>query len=273
MDWFFAYGTLIVGALATAGALYKEASEYINLSKKQGKLLLALMYLFTFFLLIAGIYQTHATRVQAYADKQLAQRDREQAQKDRQTLDDAKSRIDSLQGTVIQLQGAAISGLSTNLNTLTGANSFCWLGFVPGQQFLAFVHSGKFPLYGVQARITELDEQDHVKGSPFGVTISVGDMIRGHASTQPVPSGIAGSPDYFNANIFFTARNGDWVQLLREERVKDKWVRALQVRGRFTSFKKERILCETIDPEFPRKPNGTIDPDFLVPTAKVPRCQ
>lgn len=175
---------------------------------------------------------------------------------------------------VIGLQTTTIVGLNTNLKTLTGADSFCYLGFTVGQQYLPFIHVGKFPLYGIYARIVELDQNGGVSQNNLtGVTISVGDMITGHGNLQPVPIGLGRSPDYFNANIFFTARNGDWMELLRERRVGGKLVRAMRVTGKFTSFKKEKALCETIDPEFPRKLNGDIDSDFFSSSTELPRCQ
>jgi hypothetical protein len=174
----------------------------------------------------------------------------------------------------IGLQMTAVDELSINLDTLTGADSFCYLGFTTGQQYLPFVHIGKFPLYEVSARIVDLDQSGRIKqGNLMGVTVSVGDMIRGHASIQPLPNGLGSSPDYFNANVFFNARNGDWMELLREQRVNGKLVRAMRVVGRFTSLKKEKPLCETIDPEFPREPNGDIDSDFHSSGPKLPRCQ
>jgi hypothetical protein len=122
---------------------------------------------------------------------------------------------------VIGLQTTAVAGLATNLDTLTGADSFCYLGFTPGQSFLPFTHVGKFPLYGVSARIAELDQNGRIKQhNLMGMTVSVGDMIKGHVNIiQTIPSGLGGSPDYFNANVFFAARNGDWMELLRVRRV------------------------------------------------------
>jgi hypothetical protein len=117
-DWFFAYGILVVGAFATACILYKEADEYLNLSKKRGSLLLVLMYLFTLFLLVAGLYQTHQTRAQASADKRQAENDRRQLEADRTQakqdravsnaqLNDAKASLRTLQAKVDKLQTKA----------------------------------------------------------------------------------------------------------------------------------------------------------------------
>jgi hypothetical protein len=171
--------------------------------------------------------------------------------------------------------GTTMGELSTNLNTMTGAGSARYLGTInttQAQQYLAFIHIGQFPLYGVTARIVELDREGKVTpGNLVGVTIPVGDMIKGHANIQPFPNGLVISPDYFNANVFFTARNGDWQELLRERRVNGELLTALRVVGRFTSLKKEQTICERIDPKFPKKPNGDIDDDFRV-GPKVPRC-
>lgn len=117
-DWFLAYGTLVVGAFATLVALYKDADDYIKLSSKRGRLLLASMYIGTLFLLGAGMYQTHQTRVQAYIDKQQAEKDRKkletdsiQSQQDRAVskaqLDDARVSLRTLQAKVDKLQTKA----------------------------------------------------------------------------------------------------------------------------------------------------------------------
>jgi len=192
----------------------------------------------------------------------------DQAIKDsEQQFDATIARSDRMLG----LEAKAVKGLSTNLRTLTGADSFCLLGFVPGQQFLAFYHVGSFPLYGVSARIGQLDENGKIRpgDSLMGITVVVGDMIPGHASIQPIPNGLGTSPEYFNANIFFTGRNGDWVQVLRERKIENKWQRAVQVIGRLTSETKERVLCETIEPGFPKKAGGTVDTDFRAILAQV----
>ncbi|HEY2459488.1 MAG TPA: hypothetical protein VGI16_01705 [Candidatus Acidoferrum sp.] len=117
-DAFIAYASLIVGALVTAGALYKEADQYTKRFAKRGGLLLVLMYLFTLFLLVAGIYQTYQTRVQSHDDKQQADRDRKQLESDRVQgridqavskvqLDDAKASLGILQAKVDKLQTKA----------------------------------------------------------------------------------------------------------------------------------------------------------------------
>ncbi len=173
---------------------------------------------------------------------------------------------------VIGLQTKELGGLSDNLKTFTGGQSFAVFAYVPGQQFLAFAHAGKYPLYDVSARIADLDQVGKT-GDPLGVTVAVGDMIQEHVKILPVPANVASSGNKFNANVFFTARNGDWVELLRQVKVGDGWLRAIRVQGQFTSLKKEKALCETIDPKFPKNAEGKID-GFDAPSGpKPPPCQ
>jgi hypothetical protein len=165
-----------------------------------------------------------------------------------------------------------LDDLQENLGTLTGSESFAYLAFIPGQEYLVFVHQGKYPLYGVSARLVNLDYI--TAQNILGMTVPIGDLILGHANMQPLPAGnLQANGDHFNANIFFTARNGDWVQILREVRLKGSWVKAVQVQGRFTSLKNEKVMCETIDRDFPRSTDGKID-GFLVNSGPMPpHCQ
>jgi len=70
-------------------------------------------------------------------------------------------------------QSDTIASLSKqNIATVTGADSFCFLGFNRSQGFLVFVHIGQFPLYGVIARITELDQNGKSRpNNLMGVTV------------------------------------------------------------------------------------------------------
>jgi len=167
--------------------------------------------------------------------------------------------------------------LSVNLNTLTGGESSCYLAGVSlaTPSYLVFVHIGKFPLYGVVARIVPLSQDGKTVrpgSSLLGITVTIGDMIKGHASIiQSLPKGLITSQDFFNANIFFTARNGDWEETLREKRIGEDVRTALRVTGRFTTLQREQNICERIDPQFPKKPNGDIDDGFQA-VPKVDHC-
>ncbi|HET9406047.1 MAG TPA: hypothetical protein VFO39_02305 [Candidatus Sulfotelmatobacter sp.] len=170
---------------------------------------------------------------------------------------------------VIGLQLRTLNGLSSNLNTLTGAKSYAFLWFVPGQQYLAFIHQGQYPLYGVEARIVDLDRMKATNDLE-GAIVHIGDMIKGHVNIQsPVINPMVA--DRFNANIFFTARNGDWMELLRVKKSPDGWVRAMRVVGRFTSLRKESVVCENIDNSF--SPSELGDDFKAYGGPKPPRCQ
>jgi hypothetical protein len=175
---------------------------------------------------------------------------------------------------VMGLQVDALNRLSTNLNTLTGDDSYCYLKFTPGQGYLPFLQVGQFPLYEVLARIVDLDTSgkaslEHV----MGFTVSLGDIVQHHAVIRPLPTGMVITPNYFNANIFFSARNGDWVEMLREQRIRDRWIRAIRITAEFTALKKDKVVCETIDQDFPRQSNGNIDDGFPSRSGpKLPGC-
>jgi len=281
--WFWGHHEPFIPPGYGVTALAVAAAAMTVLGEMKGKEKLAwILVLFGFLFL-----ELHAIKVERASQEELQRVAREEQlrhfgeiskgiQKSIEQSDRDFEETMNKSNQVIGLQSTAVAGLTANLNTLTGADSFCYLQFAPGQSFLPFVHIGKFPLYGVSARIVELDQNGRIKqgNNLMGVTVLVGDMIKGHANIiQAAPSGLGSSPDYFNANVEFTARNGDWVELLRIQRVNGKLVQALRVVGRFTSLKKEKPLCETIDREFPRKPNGDIDSDFHSTGLELPQCQ
>ena len=170
---------------------------------------------------------------------------------------------------VLALQGRELTGITKTIDTFTGSESYAYLAYVPMQGFLAFAHKGDYPLYGVSARIADLDR---TSASFIGVTVAVGDMIKGHASMLQIPNGVPLQGDHFNANIFFNARNGDWVQLLRERRTKDGWARAIRVEGMFTTLRKSKLMCETVDHGFQLDSEGNVEKNWT-PDPKLPRCE
>jgi hypothetical protein len=165
---------------------------------------------------------------------------------------------------------ATMGGISRNVNTFTGGDSYSVLTYVPGQGSLVFLHKGDYPLFSISARIADLDNKNDI----FGTVVEVGDSIRGHALIRPVPQKFNLFSDSVNLNIFFNARNGDWIEVFRARRNHDgQWTRAMLVEGAFSSMKKAEIVCETIDKGFPK---GTLDKEFnqMATTAKQPpSCQ
>jgi hypothetical protein len=131
LDWFFAYGTLVVGTLVAFAALLKDAEDYVNISKKRGKFLLLALYVFILFLLAGGIYQTYETRSKADIDRAQALADRLNLDKDRiqekqdkavseSKLQGANDSLQRLQDKVDQLQTKAqTQKLSLELSDVT----------------------------------------------------------------------------------------------------------------------------------------------------------
>ncbi len=141
--------------------------------------------------------------------------------------------------------GSTMSGISREVNTYTGGDSFAVFTYVPSQGFLFFIHKGDYPLFSVVARINDLDGPNH--GLP-GTYVQVGDMIRGHGSTLPTPEFIRTADparETMNFNIFFTARNGDWTELFRVRRDSaGNLARAVIVEGAFSTMKKAAVVAK-----------------------------
>ena len=240
------------------------------------------------FLVVSFVLTTISAIVQNYADSRLRRAAEQRGtaaiqaaleSQHRLYVNDLKQQFEGPNGVIPKIgeqtkalkaaESLIVTKSAETVSQLTGSNSYAVLMYAPGQGFLLFAHEGKYPLYGVSARIVDTDQ---LRTNLQGITIAVGDMIRGHGNNESIPTGIPTSGDHFNANVFFTARNGDWTELLRVVQVNDGWARAIRVMGRFTSLRKETILCETIDPKFPRKPEKLLDEFKPISGPKPPRC-
>jgi len=167
------------------------------------------------------------------------------------------------------------------INTAIGGDSFCYLAInLRGAATTwspIFVQMGKYPLYGVQARIVNLenwnekmlgkrDPGDLVISSLFtdvqlgNFLISVGDMAVGAVSMnlkQPIPVSNKLRHGY---NVFFSARNGLWNELIRMQNVNGVWSQGLRVEK--VEGATTRVIFEKIDNDFPRNGRGEIDWSF-----------
>ncbi|MEW5992867.1 MAG: hypothetical protein AB1744_00530, partial [Candidatus Zixiibacteriota bacterium] len=87
--------------------------------------------------------------------------------------------------------------------------------------------------------------------SQADTNIQIGNMIRNTASTfRPFNLGTSARRDF---NIFFSARNGLFTQLLRMRKVDGKWFYATKVQ------KQDKVIFEKIDDKFPRNDIGEIE--------------
>ena len=164
----------------------------------------------------------------------------------------------------LRIKSDEIAQLNRELaNFVIGGDSFCYfaigsLDAVTDTGMLTVIHRGKYHLYDVHARMVDLQKFDEVKSKLSfdtmkytDINVSVGNLIPGHASMLRQVN--LGSGDTRGFNVFFTARNGSFTQLLRYEKVAGRWLHATKVeRG-------EQVLFEQVDPEFPRNRNGEVE--------------
>jgi hypothetical protein len=173
----------------------------------------------------------------------------------------------------LRLKNKEIAELNRSIaHSITGGDSFCYLAFsLPdneqSQSLITAVHKGEYPLYDVNIRIVDLDKFDaHVKGREnptledfrkADTNLSVGNLAPNQAAMigrWPLPQS-----EEIRYNIFITARNGFVTELVRIKRIDDKWVSAYKVTS--DSNRKDTLLYEKIDPDFPRDEAGEINWD------------
>lgn len=144
-----------------------------------------------------------------------------------------------------------------------GGDSFCYLaiGSIDSQSnvgILMTVAQGEHPIYDVNARIVDLQESEKIKNNLTLQTISqsethinIGNMITGTASMiRQFPLGDSTERDF---NIFFSARNGLYTQMLRLRKINNKWYSATKVE------KNDKVVFEQIQEKYPRNEKGEVD--------------
>lgn len=160
--------------------------------------------------------------------------------------------------------------------SLTGGNSYCYLAFsLPDKNGatarLSIVHAGQFPLYDVRVRFLDLDKFEiyvNSKAQSSG-KITYGDLEKAELDLNignlnpsqayslgdwPMPQ--SGEARY---NVFFSARNGLFTELVRIKRIDGKWVSAYRVKR--SQGDNLETLYEKIDPAFPRDKDGKVSWD------------
>lgn len=161
----------------------------------------------------------------------------------------------------LRLRSDKIAELSQNaLHSVTGGDSFCYLQFMdlqPENGQLMVVHKGKHPIYGVEARIVDLDgvakaaTQEGKMKELMGQNIHIGNLAPKFARyVVPWKETV---PGQLRLNIFFAARNGSYTQLYRRLRVHDGWAIATRVEHN------GKDVLEEVSDSFPRNQKGEID--------------
>jgi hypothetical protein len=123
------------------------------------------------------------------------------------------------------------------------------------------IHSGKYPLYDVTARIVDLDELELASKSEKLILAELhndqrvfANLIPGHCKTSKRWN--LGGSTQRRFNIFWTARNGSYTQSLHLKKVNGQWHHATRVM-------REKVLLEEASESYPRNSQGEIDWQFF----------
>lgn len=147
--------------------------------------------------------------------------------------------------------------------SVTGGDSFCYITVLSNSSRellrLLILHEGKYPLYDVQARIADLDDEKFKHPMTFETVfadklINIGNVPPSMSLINPqwTVRNMSGS-SLKRYNIFFTARNGYFTEQLRMAWKGDKWATAVRVR------KADKTIFEEIDDDYPRNNRGEVD--------------
>jgi hypothetical protein len=174
-----------------------------------------------------------------------------------------------LQQQVLDLAKLNATLTRENISTVTGGDSFCWMGvnFQFGHPTPIFTHSGKYTLYEVHVRISDLNKfrQKIERKEPFtladDISIDLHEMApatSGLSESFVLPFSDESAQDF---NVFFSARNGRWTELLRLRKVHGHWSSAVQVAWQYRIDRPvtQEPIFEQIDDDYPRNNRRLVD--------------
>lgn len=131
---------------------------------------------------------------------------------------------------------------------------------------LVCAHHGRHPLYDVSARICDINKFNTIIGSininnftNADTNVTLGTMTPNHCIM--IGEWNVGAPTNQKYNIFTTARNGSFTQVLRFVKLAGIWSVATKVVRSASPAAEEGLpiqLFEQIDPNFPRNPDGSV---------------
>lgn len=146
---------------------------------------------------------------------------------------------------------------------ISGGNSFPYFQIAmldsnSNTGILMAIHQGVHPLYDVNARIVDLQKFEQIKHNISlanmrysDTNINVGNLIPSHASMIRQWK-IENEPEQ-SYNIFFTARNGSFTQIIRLKKINGVWVSATKVTNR-----ENKVMHEKIDDNYPKDADGNV---------------
>jgi hypothetical protein len=153
-----------------------------------------------------------------------------------------------------------VSGLAEkSIATVTGGDSFCLMNFWDTNTLLTlssgepfFQAEGAYPLYEVVASIVDqnaigkLSVPEQLKAPRQ--TIGLGNIGKGQIESVGILLPFTDAPKKQSFLIQFSARNGNWWEVIRLYRSKDMWLKAFKV---MKENKDGTILYECVPKAFP----------------------
>lgn len=169
-------------------------------------------------------------------------------------IDFLNRRLDAISENEPRQKSEDIAELKNHIaSTITGGDSFAYI--IPVFQsanaspILTVVHRGEYPLYDLSVRIVDLAKLGGKAPSLSEMKSSViGNLSPNHAA--PIGN-VQINGESLRWNLFFSARNGFFTELLRVQRVGNEWKTALKVMNRPTADEEVKTLFERIDQDYP----------------------
>ncbi len=158
-----------------------------------------------------------------------------------------------------------------SLAAVTGGDSFCYMTLTARDNedgpTAVVIQQGKYPLYDVAIRLADMRiwEQAPPPGANAGQFIAAvaaepkfhpGNMAVTSAAVVGRVPALRGDMERFN--VFFSARNGFWTQLIRLRKVAGVWTMATKV-IRDDGQPSEKLLFEKVDRGFPVNTAGQVE--------------
>ncbi len=178
-----------------------------------------------------------------------------------------QTRVEDSFGSMETRLNELLNGLESKttdmIGHISGGNSFPYfqignLDSNTNKGVLMVIPEGEHPQYDVSACIVDLQKFEKVKSSLSFVNmeyshtnIHIGNLTQTHACM--VQEWTVENDIEQSYNIFFTARNGSFTQLMRLKKIDGNWVVATKVKNN-----EDKILYEQIDYNYPKDDEGNV---------------
>jgi hypothetical protein len=164
----------------------------------------------------------------------------------------------------LRIKSDEISALNKQIvNLVTGGDSYSYFQFSGTKHKpLVLAHRGEHPLYDVKCRLIILGDYTKLPSlSPMAYLsqnekrLEIGALRSGAWGLQP--DIVLSDEPTQGFNIFFEARNGTWVQMVRIRKVGDGYQWSTKVIKRINDV--DQVLYEHRSEEFPLNDKGEVD--------------